>query len=77
MCRYLLALAEVEVREGDQWYLRRTALQGIAGKICQAVWVSIPPAMQPRENVVPQDNCPYDYLISRYFKKLTVELGAK
>jgi hypothetical protein len=55
--RDLLALAEVEVRDADQWYLLRTALQGIAGKICQAVGVSIPPPIRPLENVVPKDNC--------------------
>ena len=32
--RDLLALAEVEVRDGDHWYLLRTALQGVAGKVC-------------------------------------------
>jgi hypothetical protein len=53
----LLALAEVEVRDGDQWYLLRTALQGVAGKICQAVGVSLPPPVRPMENVVPKDNC--------------------
>jgi hypothetical protein len=57
MRRYLLALAEVEVRDGDHWYLLRTALQGAAGKICQAAGVSIPPPMRPCENVVPKDNC--------------------
>jgi hypothetical protein len=55
--RDLLALAEVEVRDGDQWYLLRTALQGVAGKICQAVGVSLPPPVRPMENVVPKDNC--------------------
>jgi hypothetical protein len=57
MRRDLLALAEVEVRDGDHWYLLRTALQGAAGKICQAAGVSIPPPMRPLENVVPTDNC--------------------
>ena len=54
--RDLLALAEVEVREGDHWYLLRTALQGVAGKVCQAAGVSIPPPMRPWENVVPTDH---------------------
>ena len=54
--RDLLALAEVEVRDGDHWYLLRTALQGVAGKVCQAAGVSIPPPMRPLENVVPTDN---------------------
>ena len=57
MRRDLLALAEVEVRDGDQWYLLRTALQGVAGKICQAAGVSLPAPVRPRENVVPKDNC--------------------
>jgi hypothetical protein len=56
MRRDLLALAEVEVRDGDQWYLLRTALQGVAGKICQAVGVTLPPPVRPLENVVPKDN---------------------
>jgi hypothetical protein len=54
--RDLLALAEVEVRDGDHWYLLRTALQGVAGKVCQAAGVSIPPPMRPWENVVPTDH---------------------
>ena len=52
-----LALAEVEVRDGEHWYLLRTALQGVAGKVCQAAGVSIPPPMRPLKNVVPKDNC--------------------
>lgn len=43
----LEALAEVEVREGDQWYLLRTALQGAAGKVLQAVGVAVPPPIRP------------------------------
>ncbi len=43
----LEALAEVEVREGDQWYLLRTALQGAAGKVLQAVGVAVPPPVRP------------------------------
>ena len=34
--RDLLALAEVEVRDGEHWYHLRTALQGVAGKVCKA-----------------------------------------
>jgi hypothetical protein len=56
MRRDLLAMAEVEVRYGYQWYLLRTALQGVAGKICQAVGVSIPPPVRPLHNVVPKNN---------------------
>ena len=55
--RDLLALAEVEVRDADHWYLRRTALQGTAGKVCQAAGVSIPPPLRPLEIVVPTDKC--------------------
>ena len=55
--RDLLALAEVEVREGEHWHLLRTALQGVAGKVCQAAGVSLPPPVRPRENVAPKDNC--------------------
>jgi hypothetical protein len=56
MRRDLLALAEVEVRDGDHWYTLRTALQGVAGKICQAAGASIPAPMRPLGNVVPKDN---------------------
>ncbi|MBW1952479.1 MAG: transposase, partial [Deltaproteobacteria bacterium] len=56
----LLALAEVEVRQGEQWYYLRTALQGVAGKVLQATGVKIPSPVRPRdENVVPKDNCAY------------------
>lgn len=50
----LEALAQVEVREGEQWYLLRTALQGVAGKVLQAVGVAVPPSVQPIQNVVPR-----------------------
>ena len=54
--RDLLALAEVEVRQGDQWYYLRTALQGVAGKVIQAVGVKIPSPVRPKdENVVPKN----------------------
>ena len=43
----LEALAEVEVREGDQRYLLRTALQGVAGKVIQAARVAVPPPVKP------------------------------
>jgi len=49
----LEALCEVEVREGDQWYLLRTALQGAAGKVLQAAGVAIPPPVRPASVVVP------------------------
>jgi Transposase DDE domain len=52
--RDLAALAEVEVRDGEQWYLLRTALQGVAGKVLQAVGVAIPPPVRPRRDVVPR-----------------------
>lgn len=52
----LLALAEVEVRQEDQLYFLRTALQGCAGKVLQAVGVKIPAPVRPKENsVVPKD----------------------
>jgi|UniRef100_A0A7V6DPS6 hypothetical protein len=54
--RDLLALVEVEVRDGEHWYLLRTALQEVAGKVCQAAGVSIPPPLRPWENVVPTEN---------------------
>ena len=55
--RDLLALAEVEVWDGEHWYLLRTALQGTAGKVCQAVGVALPSPVRPLENVVPTDTC--------------------
>lgn len=51
----LESLGEVEVREGEQWYLLRTALQGITGKLLQAAGVAIPPTVRPLPNVVPKN----------------------
>jgi transposase len=45
--RDLQSLAEVEVRDGEQRYLLRTALQGVTGKVLQAVGVAVPPAIKP------------------------------
>ena len=54
--RDLAALMEIEVRQGQDWYYLRTALQGVAGKALQAAGVAIPPAVRPiPENVVPKD----------------------
>jgi hypothetical protein len=53
--RDLESLAEVEVREGEQWYLLRTALQGSTGKILQSVGVAVPPSVKPWHNVVPKN----------------------
>jgi hypothetical protein len=50
----LQALDQAEVREGDQWYLLRSPLQGVAGKILQAAGVAIPPPVRLIENVVPR-----------------------
>ena len=52
--RDLTALAEVEVRDGEQWFLLRTALQGVAGKVLQAVGVAIPSPVHPLQDVVPR-----------------------
>ena len=49
----LEALSEVDVRDGEQWYLLRTALQGVAGKVLQAVGVAVPPSVRPVPDVVP------------------------
>jgi hypothetical protein len=43
----LEAVAEVEVREGEDRYLLRTPLQGVVGKVLQAVGVAIPPSVRP------------------------------
>lgn len=50
----LEALDQAEVRQGNQWYLLRGPLQGVAGKVLQAAGVAIPPPMRPIENVVPR-----------------------
>jgi hypothetical protein len=50
----LQALDQAEVREGDQWYLLRSPLQGVAGKVLQAAGVAVPPPVRPGENVVPR-----------------------
>jgi hypothetical protein len=54
ICQDLQALDQAEVREGDQWYLLRSPLQGVAGKILQAAGVAIPPPVRLIENVVPR-----------------------
>ena len=43
----LAALAEGPVRDGEQWYLLRTPLPGVAGPVLQAVGVAIPPPVRP------------------------------
>ena len=45
--RDLAALMEIEVRQGQDWYYLRIALQGVAGKALQAAGVAIPPAVRP------------------------------
>jgi hypothetical protein len=50
----LQALDQAEVREGNQRYLLRSPLQGVAGKIFQAAGVAIPPPVRPVENAVPR-----------------------
>jgi len=50
----LQALDQAEVREGDQWYLLRSPLQGVAGKVLQAAGVAIPPPVRPMKNAVPR-----------------------
>jgi len=51
--RDLEALAEVEVRDGAQWYCLRTPLQGVAGKALQAVGVASPRPARPLRDVAP------------------------
>jgi len=50
----LQALDQAEVREGDQWYLLHSPLQGVAGKMLQAAGGAIPPPVRPIQNVVPR-----------------------
>ena len=47
LCQDLEALSEVEVRQGEETYLLRTPLQGVAGRVLQAVGVAIPPSVRP------------------------------
>jgi hypothetical protein len=54
ICRDLESLSEVEVRDGEQWYLLRTALQGVTGKALQAVGVAVPPPVRPAPDAVPR-----------------------
>jgi hypothetical protein len=59
MKRDLLALTEIEVRDGDNWYLLRSVLPGCAGKLLLAAGVAPPPPVRPLakpkpENVVPR-----------------------
>jgi len=44
--RDLESLAEVQVRDGEQWYLLRTELQGVTGKVLQTVGVAVPPTVK-------------------------------
>ena len=53
--RDLEALAEVEVRQGTERYMLRTALVGVAGKVLQATGVAIPPPARPAPAVVPKN----------------------
>lgn len=50
----LQALEQVPVRQAGQWYMLRSPLQGIAGKVLQAAGVAVPPSVRPMENVVPR-----------------------
>ncbi|MEK7778310.1 MAG: transposase [Chloroflexota bacterium] len=54
ICQDLRALTQYEVREGDQGYVLRSPLQGVAGKVLQAVGVAPPPTVRPVEIVVPK-----------------------
>jgi arginine repressor len=40
--RDLAALAQVEVRDGEQCYLLRTPAQGVAAKVLQAAGLALP-----------------------------------
>lgn len=51
--RDLESLGEVEISDGTDRYLLRTALQGATGKVLQAVGVAAPPTLRPMVNVVP------------------------
>jgi transposase len=50
----LRALTQTDVRQGDQWYLLRSPLQGTAGKVLQAAGIAIPPTIRPASPVVPR-----------------------
>ncbi len=69
----LRALEQVEVRQGDQRYLLRSPLQGVAGKVLKAVGVAVPPSVRPLKMWCQDpDHAP----ISRSNRILTVELGS-
>ncbi len=58
----LEALCEVEVRDGNEQYLLRTALQGVAGKVLQAAGVAPPPPVRPAARVVPKTHAHPDFV---------------
>lgn len=43
----LESLDQARVRQGNQWYLLRSPLQGVTGKVLQAAGVAIPPPVRP------------------------------
>lgn len=45
----LQSLTEVKVREGENIYLLRTALEEATGKVLQAAGVATPPSVRPAE----------------------------
>lgn len=47
--RDLSALQEVDVRHNDKHYILRSPLQGVCGKVFQAVGVAIPPSVRPAD----------------------------
>ena len=55
ICQNLESLSAVEVRERDQWYFLRTALQGVSGKFLRAVGIAVPLPVKLMENVVPKN----------------------
>lgn len=52
--RDLEALEEVEVKHNNQHYLLRLPLQGVCGKVLQAIGVAVPPPVKELKNVVPR-----------------------
>jgi hypothetical protein len=61
ICRDLNALTEVDVRDGNEWYVLRPTLKGCAGKLLLALGMAVPPGVRlksvdtgPSSAVVPR-----------------------
>ncbi len=69
----LRSVCEVPVRKDDQWSMLRTPLQGVSGKVLQAVGVVPPPPCRPSNAKAGAQPC--IPLILMNFVEATVEVG--